>query len=321
MARIKENTLSERINLSVPAIQLPRTSVHDAYALKFNITVANASGAAVTPTAAQILGTIEQVVLTSDSTRVHYALSGMDIARRNAVTHASNTDNPINKTFSQIANSASGVCSFVMFLDEGDILAFAHDSLELKVVFNTAIDTGVTVSGAEVITTIIEKIPTADEVVNWYGKNLEMAAEPKVYANTVSVSANTEFSGILDLPTGTLLTGAMLYFSTAPETVGILQTVPDRVELIKIDWDTMRAIDERKFRNAIPTGVIFFDYGLQWYSNGLGVPAWTYNKGDRQIAVKSTNAITTFRYVSFERMVDTVTFDKLGTANIGSAFV
>ncbi|MDD4126880.1 MAG: hypothetical protein PHV39_04245 [Methanomicrobium sp.] len=319
MARIKENTLAEKINKSVPAIQLPRTSIHDAYALKFKISVKNETAGAVTPTIAQVLTAIEQIVLTSDSTRVHYSLNGMDLARRNAIFGSADVEKVIEKTFSSIAAAGTADLSFVLFMDEGDILAIAHDSLELKVIFGSAVGT-LTLTAAEVTITIIEKIPSHAELVSLYGENLEYVAEPKVYAITQNIAANTEFTGVMDLPTGTLLTGAMIYFSTAPEQVGILQTVPDRVELIKIDWDTMRAIDERKFKTDSPAGMITLDYGSQWYDNAMGVPAWTYNKGDRQVAVKSATA-GTIRYVSFERMVNTTAYAKTGIANIGGSFV
>lgn len=319
MARIKLNTLSEKINKSVPAIQLPRTSIHDAYALKIALSVTNGTAGSVTPTAAEALAAVESIVLTSDSTRVHYSLNGMDLARRNAIFGNSDVDKVIEKTFSAIAADGTDTLSFVLFMDEGDILAIAHDSLELKVTFGSAVG-DLTLTAAEVTITIIEKIPTQAELVSLYGENLEYVAEPKVYAITQSISANTEFTGVLDIPTGTLLTGAMMYFTTAPQQVGVLQTVPDRVELIKIDWDTMRSIDERKFKTDSVTGMITLDYGSQWYDNAMGVPGWTYNKGDRQVAVKSADA-TTLRYVSFERMVDIAAYNKTGIANIGGSFV
>jgi len=320
MARIKLNTLSVEINKSVPAIQLPRTSIHDAYCLDFKITITNAGAAAATPTIANVLEAIEQIVLTSDSTRVHYSLSGLDVARRNALFGAADVDKVIEKTLTEIAKDASGDVEFTLFLDEGDIVAGAHERRGLKIVCGSTAGTNLNITAAEVTTTLVEKIPTGTELIAMYGQNFEYVAEPKVYAITTTIPANTEFTGALDLPTGTLLTGAMMHFSTAPQQVGILQTAPDRVELIKINWRTMRAIDERKYRTDMPAGMITLEYGVQWYDNGLGVPAWTYNKGDRQVAVKSS-AQTTLRYVSFERMVDTATFNKTGIANIGGSFV
>ncbi len=318
MARIKKNTLSEKISLTVPAIQLPRSSIHDKYILDIDMTIANASASSVTPTAEQVLTAIESITLTSDSTRVHYAVSGLDVARRNAIrTGAASVEKAINKTFSAIAASASGTCNVKLVLDEGDILAVAHDSLELKVAFNTAIDTGVTVSAATVTTTITEIIPSAEELTSWYGKNFEYVAEPKVYSQTVSIPANTELTGVFDIPTGTLLNAAMLYFTTDPQVVGILQTVPDRVELMREDYDVLRFDNELKYKATSPAGVVMLEYGSEWYDNSMGVPAWTYNKGDRQISVKSS-ASTTLRYTSFERIVNIDAYNKTGIANIGS---
>lgn len=318
--RTKFNTLSEKISLSVPAIQLPRSSIHDAYELTFSLVLSNTSGAGVTPTAAEILGAIEQVAVTSDNATVHYALSGLDIARRDACKGAGNTDTVIEKTFPEIGEGASKTVQFSLFMDEGDICAVAHNSLELKVAFNTTVKTGVTLTSATVTTTIIEKIPTAAELIAMYGENFEFLAEPKCYAMSVSIPANTEFTGALDLPTGTLLNSAMLHFSADPSQIGILQNVPDRAELMKIDWAAMRAIDERKYRTAMPAGVCMLDYGTQWQSNGLGKNGWSYNKGDIQIGVKIASAAT-LRYVSFERVVNTAVFNSTQTANIGASFV
>lgn len=320
--RVKMNTLSQKINLQNPAINLPRSSIHDCYILKFEMAIKNTGSSSVTPTITQYLEAIEQIVVTSDSTRVHYSLSGLDLTRRNAMLTKNGCDSRVlDLTFSTVAASATGSATFVLFLDEGDIIAVMHDNLELKVTFKDTVTTGVTVTAATVTATIAERIPvSAAELISKYGENFEYAAEPKVYVMTQACAANTELTGFFDLPTGTLLTGAMLHFSTAPEQVGILQTVPDRVELEKIDWAELRAIDERRFGTKIPTGVVTFDYGAQWMDNGLGKDAWNYNKGDIQIAAKAASA-TTLRYVSFERLVNTAIFGKTGVTQIGGRFV
>lgn len=317
--RTKFNTISQVINRSNPAMSLPNTSIHDAYALKFRLKIKNSWGAAATPVMTDVLKAIEQIVLTTDSTKVNYSLSGLDLARRNAMSSAMGTDRAIDRTFAELAADASVDVSFVPYLDEGDIIASAHDQIELKVAFlqnvkeGTGTDLGkkIELVNPECKVTIVENIPTAAEFYSKYGQKLELVAEPKVYAITTTCPANTEFTDIMDLPTGTLLGGAMIHFDGGtPDMVGLIRTNPDRIELEKIDWDTMRAIDERRFRTKIPTGLINFDYGIQWQSNGVGKDAWSFSKGDVKLAAKTPDPLT-IRYVSFEKIVNTAVYDKL----------
>ncbi|MDU9376300.1 hypothetical protein McpSp1_09020 [Methanocorpusculaceae archaeon Sp1] len=317
--RVKFNTISQVINRSNPAMSLPNTSIHDAYALKFRMKIKNSWGAAVTPEMEDILKSIEQIVVTTDSTKVNYSLSGLDLARRSAVSSAMGTDRVIDRTFTSLADGASVDVSFVLYLDEGDIIASAHDQIELKVAFLQNVKQGTGEDAAKKIElvdpecklTIVENIPTAEEFYSKYGQKLELVAEPKVYAITTTCPANTEFTDIMDLPTGTLLGGSMVHFEGGtPELVGLIRTTPDRIELKKVDWDTMRAIDERRFRTKIPAGLINFDYGVQWQSNGVGKDAWNFSKGDVRLAAKTNNPLT-IRYVSFEKIVNTAVYDKL----------
>lgn len=315
--RVKINTISQVINRSNPAMSLPNTSIHDAYALKFRMKVKNSWGAAVTPDMADVLKAIEQIVLTTDSTKVNYSLSGLDLARRNAMSSANGTDRVIDRTFASLADAASVDVSFVLYLDEGDIIASAHDQIELKVAFlqnvkeGTGTDAGkkIELVDPECKLTIVERIPTTAEFYAEYGPKLELVAEPKVYAITATCPANTEFTDIMDLPTGTLLGGAMIHFEGGtPDLVGLIRTTPDRIELEKIDWDTMRAIDERRFRTKIPAGLINFDYGVQWQSNGVGKDGWSFSKGDVKLAAKTGTALT-IRYLSLEKIVNTDVYD------------
>lgn len=319
--RVKMNTLSQVINKQNPAIPLPRSSIHDAYILDFEIKIKNTGASAVTPTITELLTAIENISVVSDSSQVHYSLGGIDLARRNSMFCAAATDDIMKKTFTSLAANAETTVKFPLFLDEGDIIAIMHDNLEMKVTFLSKISANVTIESAVVKTTIIERIPTsAAELVATYGENFEYAAEPKVYLAKQTVAANSEFTGFFDMPTGTLLTGAMIHFSAAPEKVGIMQIVPDRVELQKVDWDVLRAIDQRKHKTDLPENVVTLEYGTQWMENGIGKAGWHYNKGDIQIAVKTEEEIT-MRYVSFERLVNTSVYDKTGVVNVGGKFV
>ena len=117
---------------------------------------------------------------------------------------------------------------------------------------------------------ISENVYTPEEFVAKYGANLEAAAEPKVYALVSSVAANTELSGVLDLPTGTLHRRGVMTFTDAsgvygnaePSNVGLVVTSPDRRELLNVDWATLRGIGNFKHcvAGAAPAGCAIFNY-------------------------------------------------------------
>lgn len=319
--RYKMNTIAQVINKQNPAINLPRSSIHDAYILDCKVTIKNNTAASVTPTITQVLTALDQVVVTSDSSTVHYSWTGLDVARRNAMFVSDDcTSKVINKVLPAIGAGNSDTISFTLMLEEGDIIAVMHDALELKCVWLPTIANNVEITEAVIRTTIMEKIPTGEEVISLYGDNFEYVAEPKVYAIKQDCAGGSDFTGVIDLPTGTMLTGAMMHFSAAPELVGIMQNVPDRVELEKVSFDVLRAIDERKYKTDLPENVIAIDYGTHWMTNGIGKPGWKFNKGDIQVAVKTAEP-TTLRYISFERVVNTKAFDAAGFAQIGGSFV
>ncbi len=320
--RAKINTISQTINKNNPAIQLPHTTIHDAYIMGFTITLKNSTEEAITPDIENVLKSIEQFVLTSDGTNVHASLNGIDLARRDAMKSHEGCDRVIDRTLSAIAGGATQEVKFKLFFDEGDILGAAHDSLEMKITFlNDVLNTeGLEIQSATVRITIIELIPEGAELIQRYGQNLELLAEPKVYVITQNCAENSEFTGFMDLPTGTLQRGAMLHFSTVPEQVGILKMVPDRTELLKVDFDVLRMIDERKFGCAIPAGIVTLDYGNQISCNNLGLLGWNWSKGDVQIAAK-TGSSTTLRYVSYEHVVNTAVVEQaIGALSIETPY-
>lgn len=320
--RAKINTISQTINKNNPAINLPHSTIHDAYIMSVTMLLENTSSAAITPTIENVLKSIEQFVITSDGTNVHASLNGIDLARRDALKSHEGCDRVIDRVLSAIAADATQEVKFKLFFDEGDILGPAHDSLEMKMTFlNEVLNTeGLNIKSANVRVSIVELIPEGTEVVQRYGANLELLAEPKVYVITQPCEANSEFTGFMDLPTGTLQREAMLHFSTTPEQVGILKMVPDRTELMKVDYDVLRMIDERKFGCAVPTGVVTIDYGHQLSCNNLGLLGWNWSKGDVQVAAK-TGSSTTLRYVSYEHVVNTAMVEKaMGALSIESGF-
>ncbi|MDV0442589.1 hypothetical protein [Methanorbis furvi] len=300
--KFHENTTPQEINLSNPAVELGNSSIHDAYALEINISAKNETGSAKVPTIQEFLSAFEQIAVMSDNTRYHYALTGLDIARRNAMTMPQGIPSRVlDKTFTSVADDATMSASFVLTLDEGDLIALQHDTVTLKAAIAKQIAVDCPVTACTINTTIFEKIPeSVTEIVGTYGANFERALEPKVYAMEKTLPSTTEFTGFFDLPTGSLLNGAMLHWTVAPSQVGMIQVVPSRSEIHRVNWATAVARDERRLRTAMPSNTLLMDYNSEWMLNALGKDGRTFNRGDYQIAAKSATE-TKLRYVSFEK--------------------
>lgn len=301
----------------VDTLNLPRNSVHDAYILRFNINVKNGTTGSITPTPKDILDAITEIRVVTDSTRVHYDITGHDLALLNSLIQVNSTEPFIDKTLSAIAANGTDNYEFCLYLDEGDIIATAHTNVELTVKFAGTTTKGLTVTGAECLLTIKESLYSQAELLAKYGEGLARAAEPKVYVQTAKCNGNTEFSGFFDLPTGTLLRKALLLITnstgTLPDQIGILRTNPDRVELNKEDFKTHIELDQIIYRTKLPykhvagtslSAAYVIDYGTQWQSNGIGKNGWSFAKGDIQLAAKTT-ADQNVRYISIESMVNT----------------
>ncbi len=313
----KYRTLSAGLSLTNTSIDLPRDAVIDQVVLKLAITVANASTTVpYAGTVENLLRAIQEIRVISDGSTVHYALSGADVAILNAYNSkygfAPKLDDAVN-----LAAEASGTFTYYLRLDEGDILAASKDSLEMKIVVNTAIATDVTITALVGTTTIVENVLTPEEFVASYGANLEYAAEPKVYALSASVTASSEITNVLDLPTGSLMRAGILQFCTGglagsvdPSKVGLIVTSPDRRELLNVDWGTLRALNasEADVAGAAPAGVALINYAKDVTADGYGLRGWRFTKGDYQIVAKTDNAAT-LRYISLEHVVNSTVFD------------
>lgn len=315
--RNKLSVISQQIKLDgVDTLNLPRNSVHDAYILRFNIKTHATAAATVTPR--EVLEAISEIRLVTDSTRVHYALNGHDLALLNARIQVNSTAPFIDSEPVSMQADDTHDYDFSLYLDEGDILAVLHTNVELTVKFAHQVKANVEVLDANAKITIKESIYSTQELASVFGKDFENVAEPKVYSQTASCNANSEFTGFFDLPTGTLLRGAMLFVQSAgafPDQMGILRTVPDRIELNKEDFETHLELDQIIYKTVLPvdrtnhTAAYVMDFGTQWQANNLGKNAWSYAKGDVQLAAK-TSAALNIRYISLESMVNTAVYDK-----------
>lgn len=317
----KYRTLNQTLSLVNTRIDLPRDAVIDQIVLKLNVTVSNSSADVdYTGTNEAVLKTIEEIRVVSDGSTVHYALSGVDAVLLNRFNSKIGLSVNLGDAVS-VTKSESSTFTYYIRLDEGDILAAAKDSLEMKIVVSPAISATVAVSALTGTVTLVENVLTPEEFVATYGPNLEYAAEPKVYALNVPVTSSTELSNVLDLPTGSLLRAGVLEFVNSstgiiggvdPSAIGLINTSPDRREVLHVDFPTLRMINASEYEfgtgAAAPVGVVMLNYGKDLTNDGFGLRGWRFTKGDWQIAVKSA-AAATLRYISLEHVVTPAVFD------------
>ncbi len=315
----KYRTLSQTLSLINTRMDLPRDAVIDQLILKVGVTVANASAEnAYAGTNEAILRAIQEIRVVSDGSTVHYALSGADIALLNKYNSKAGFAPALTGEVA-VAKSASANLTYYLRLDEGDILAASKDSLEMKIVVNPAVATDVTISSLTMQVTLVENVLSPAEFVESYGPNLEYAAEPKVYALTVPVVASSELTNVLDLPTGSLARAGLLQFidsSTGlaggkdPSAIGLLNTSPDRREVLHVDWATLQKINASEYDlgATVPAGVAMLNYAKDVTNDGYGLRGWRFTKGDWQLAAKGSNAAN-LRYVCLEHVVNSSVFD------------
>lgn len=319
----KYRTLNQVLSLINTRIDLPRDAVIDQLILKVVATVANAGQVAYAGTNEAILRAIQEIRVVSDGSTVHYALSGADIALLNAYNSKAGFAPALG---GPVAIDAGGnaTITYYLRLDEGDILAASKDSLEAKIVVNPTIAADVTISALTVTVTLVENVLTPEEFVATYGPNLEYAAEPKVYALSVPVTASSELTNVLDLPTGSLARAGLLQFidpatglagSVDPTAIGLINTSPDRREVLHVDWATLQAINMAEYDGVIVPpatvplpGVALLNYAKDVTNDGYGLRGWRFTKGDWQLAARTANAAT-LRYVCLEHVVNAAAFD------------
>ena len=321
----KYRTLNQVLSLINTRIDLPRDAVIDQLFLKIVATVANASSTeAYDGTNEAILRAIQEIRVVSDGSTVHYALSAADVALLNAYNSKAGFTVPLGGPVA-IGTSASKTLTYYLRLDEGDILAASKDSLEAKIVVNPTVAADVTISALTCTVTLVENVLTPEEFVASYGANLEYAAEPKVYALSVPVTASTELTNVLDLPTGSLARAGMLQFinpatglagTVDPTAIGLINTSPDRREVLHVDFPTLQAINSAEYDEGaiispalVPLpGVALLNYAKDVTCDGYGLRGWRFTKGDWQLAARTANAAT-LRYVCLEHVVNSGVFD------------
>lgn len=311
--RNKLTVIDQKLSLNGnTSLILPRNSIHDAYVLRFSITVKNETGADIAAVpVTDILSAIQEIKVVTDAVREHYVLNGLDAAYLTALVHKSYENSVLEIANRAIANNGTSTYNFTLVLDEGDIIAVAHTSVALSIAWNATAGS-LTVLSAECQVTVKESIVTEADLHAMYDAaeegypELVKVIEPKVCGYTISTPACTEFVGVFDIPTNTLNRGALIHFTgtggVMPTQVGLLRNTPDRVELGKEDFATRRDLDEMILGTKLPAGLMKYDFGTQWQSNGFGKDGWSFAKHDIELAIKSSVA-QTIRYISLESLV------------------
>lgn len=313
----KYRTLSDVLTLANTSIDIPRDAVVDQIVAKFAIKVKNAGTGTYNGVAESLLRAIQEIRVISDGSTVHYAVSAADAAILNAYNSKNGFAPDLEEAIS-LTSAEEKTFTYTVRLDEGDILAASKNSLEMKIVVNPTITADVSITALTGTVSIVENVMTPAEMLNTYGPTLEYRAEPKVYCLSAGVTASSEITSVLDLPTGALGRAGVLQFMTGglaggadPSKVGLIVTSPDRRELLNIDWATLRALNASEYDlgGAAPGGVVLINYAKDVTADGYGLRGWRYTKGDYQVVAK-TDAPATLRYICLEHVVNTGVFDQ-----------
>ncbi len=320
----KIRTLNDDISLQKTRIDIPRDAIIDEIFIRFTLTVANGGAAEWTGTNEDVLKGIQEIRVVSDGSTVHYALSARDAVLLNVYNCPDGFAPDLAGAVIVGANGSKDF-TYTIRLDEGDILAVAKDNLEMKVILDTAIGTDVSLAALLGEVSIVENVVTPEEMVANYGPNLEFCAEPKVYALSSKVNESTDLQSALDLPTGSLHRAAIMCFIGAdgkiggvdPGKIGLINTAPDRREVLHVDWPILRAQNGATYDigGAPPAGVARLDYARDVTTDGYGLRGWRFTKGDWQVAVKTANAAT-LRYICLEHVVTPAVFDQAERAQL-----
>lgn len=317
----KRRTLAEKFSLTNQKIDIPRDSIIDSIDVKVTATVHNAAATDYVGKLQAVLDAITSMRVISDGNKVHYSVTGLDCAILNYYGNKSIAPDPDEVL--TVPDGEDVTVSFMLTLDEGDILAALKDSLEFTLETKAAITADVSITAFEGLVSISENVMTPAEFVASYGQDAANSAEPKVTSYEKAFDASDELREFIDLPTGTLLRRAFLIVKNAsgvragvtPTKIGLIRTTPDRSEMYTIDYATIQQINQRKYelhQGFIP-GVVAIDYGSEITNDNFGLRGWKFNKGDYQAAVKCSTA-GKVRYLSIEYVVNTPMFDQLAKA-------
>ncbi|HIP90269.1 MAG TPA: hypothetical protein EYH22_01820 [Candidatus Nanopusillus sp.] len=310
----RKYVLDQVINLSQTKVDIPTRNIIDGIILSINATYSNSSGSDQSLTDEQLAGAIPEVKVVSDGANTHYALGLSDILIMNYYDTAGKV--PRLDSLNTIPAGGTYNKKFTVRLDGGDIVAAIKQSLSISAQVNRTINTDVSLSDLNIVITIDEAvIEDTEELVNRYGENFEFIAEPKITAIETNVSANTSFSGLVELPSGNAIIRS---FYVSKTTTGVrsnniidLYGVVDKnsTVLYKVPFLTGQDLDRQEY-NVDPAivGVTILDYAdemapedsySELFDDEFGVKGWNFVKGDYLDAFK-VNSAGTIRIIRHE---------------------
>lgn len=299
-----KETLDKVITLSNNSIDLPRNGVIQKVALLFNLTLRNADTTnAWSGTLEDVLKAIEEIRLVADANDIKYAISGLDLAIMNYYDSASKGID-LSQSISVPANGTQSV-TFMLFM-KGDVHAVAKENLALSIMFNTSVAPNVSISDATVKVTLDKLLfASAEEWYNYYNGQF---IEPKVWTKKATFNASSELEEILDIPVGAIAwRGFITIYDSSDaradivDKYAIMQTKPQRIEILKVDWETGKQLDKAEYiLDSTLTGVNVIDYDSEVIEGGLDLR--TADIGVFKLALKPS-ASGTIRYISHEYVV------------------
>lgn len=311
------HTLTNRLSFASPSVILPKYGIIDAIILKVKLTISNTGSSQATPTIKDVLKTITDISVKSDSNVTHYQLNALDVAIMNAYEGQFGANATLNKTLTAIGAGASGIVEFPLFLNKGDIFAANHQDVTLScVIQQTPFVTGLTVTAVDIAVGIVELVKlTEADVTARYGEKLQLLNEPKVTTRTRKCPANSELTPFMELPTGSVIQEGYFTFSGAPTNFGIVDVAGELSEKMNIDWEMHRALDAYRHNVAgnPPENTIRVDFGNELEANSLGLMGWSYMLGDMMVASKN-DAELSCRAITVETMVNHAAFEQFAAA-------
>lgn len=317
----QKRVLDQNLTKAVKQINLPRDAVINNIICRCHLQFDNAGAADATINYEQMLSCIEEINVKSDGKDVHYSVSGLDVRMMNYYD-SGGIGKALEDTETVPADGSKAV-DVLLQLNGGSILAITKNSLAMGWRYKT--DTGVTnvtlnEDNSYIEVAVDETIyEDEEEFIAAFGKELELAAEPKVVTMETSVNVQ-DYKNVLDLPTDTLLLRAFIVArdanvarsDTVIDQIGITATAPKRTELYKLSWSQLQLLDEQDYalaRGKI-SGVSVIDYDDEITQDGLGLKGWRWNKGDVVLGAKIA-ASGTVRYISHEHIVNPDVIDAM----------
>jgi hypothetical protein len=286
-------SLDEHLTLINNKVNLPTRNIYDGILLTVKATYTNSNTTTDAElTDEQLARAIQDIRVVSDNTHVHYALNLEDVLTMNYNDTAGKV--PSLDSTNTIPADDSITKEFLVRLDGGNILAGAKQSLFITYTPNTQVSTDVSLTNLDItITTDELVIEDVAEIQAMYGDNLQYLAEPKITALEQNVSANTSFTGLIEIPTGNAILRNIYIAkdSTGARSNSLINEygIVDRNSSVffKQHFNTGQHDDIQQYNlPAALKGVTILDIAEEMagnnmiFSSEVGMKGWNFVKGD-----------------------------------------